>query len=55
MPSITMKLSSMPDTMAGRISGKVTVNSVRTGPAPDISAASSSEGSMLRRAEEVNM
>ena len=55
MPSITMKDSSMPEMIAGAISGNVTVNSVRTGPTPAISAASSRLGSMLRSAEAVNM
>ncbi len=55
MPSITMKDSSMLEMIAGAISGKVTVNSVRIGPAPVISAASSRLGSMLRSAEAVNM
>ena len=55
MPSMTMKESSMPETIAGMISGKVTVNMVRSAEAPEISAASSSEGSMLRSAEAVNM
>ena len=53
MPSITMKDSSMLEMMAGAISGKVMVNSVRTGPMPAISAASSRLGSMLRNAEAV--
>ncbi len=45
----------MPETIAGAISGKVTVKSVRTALAPEISAASSRDGSMLRSAAEVNM
>ena len=45
----------MPETIAGAINGNVTVNMVRTALAPEISAASSSEGSMLRNAEAVNM
>ena len=40
---------------AGAISGKVMVKSVRTGPTPAISAASSRLGSMLRSADAVNM
>ena len=55
MPSITTKESSVPDRIAGRISGNVTVHSVRTGCAPEISEASSSAGSMLRSADAVNM
>jgi hypothetical protein len=55
MPSITMKDSSMPEMIAGAIKGKVMVNSVRTGPTPEISAASSRLGSMLRNADAVNM
>ena len=55
MPSITMNDSSMPDTIAGMISGNVTVNSVENALAPEISAASSRLGSMLRSADEVNM
>ena len=55
MPSITTKLSSMPEMMAGAINGNVTVMRVRTGPAPEISAASSSDGSMFRSAAAVNM
>ena len=55
MPSMTMNDSSMPDTMAGAISGKVMVSSVRSGVAPVTSAASSSAGSMLRSADAVNM
>ena len=55
MPSITINDSSMPDTMAGAISGKVMVRSVRSAVAPVTSAASSREGSMLRSAEAVNM
>ena len=55
MPSITMKDSSMPERIAGMISGKVTVNNVANALAPEISAASSRLGSMLRSAEEVNM
>ena len=45
----------MPEMMAGAISGKVMVKMVRNGVAPEISAASSSDGSMLRSAEAVNM
>ncbi len=41
--------------IAGAISGKVTVNSDDSGVAPEISAASSSAGSMLRSADAVNM
>jgi DNA-binding transcriptional regulator YdaS (Cro superfamily) len=55
MPSMTMKDSSRPDTIAGAISGKVTVNSVRNGLTPAISAASSRLGSMFRSADAVNM
>ena len=55
MPSITMNESSMPETIAGMISGKVTENSVEKALAPEISAASSRLGSILRSAEEVNM
>ena len=55
MPSMTMKLSSPPDTMAGRISGKVTVSMVRSDDAPDISAASSRLGSMFFKALDVNI
>ena len=55
MPSMTTKDSSMPDTMAGMISGNVTVRMVRKLLAPDISAASSSDGSMFFSAAEVNM
>ena len=55
MPSITMKDSSMPEMMAGAIRGKVTVNMVRSAVAPVTSAASSRAGSMLRRADAVNM
>ncbi len=55
MPSITTNDSSMPEMIAGRISGKVTVNSVAIGLAPATSAASSRLGSMLRSAEAVNM
>ena len=45
----------MPDTIAGRISGNVTVRSVRAGLAPATSAASSRAGSMFRSAADVNM
>ena len=55
MPSMTMKDSSMAAMMAGAISGNVMVRSVPSALAPEISAASSSEGSMLRSAAEVNM
>ena len=55
MPSITTKDSSMPDRIAGTISGKVTVNRVANALAPEISAASSRLGSMFRSAEAVNM
>ena len=55
MPSITMNDSSMPEMIAGAISGNVTVNRMRTALAPDTSAASSSAGSMLRSADAVNM
>ena len=55
MPSITMNDSSMPETIAGMISGNVTVNNVEKALAPEISAASSRLGSMLRSADEVNM
>ena len=55
MPSITMNDSSMPDRIAGMISGNVTVAMVRVALAPEISAASSSAGSMLRNAAAVNM
>ena len=55
MPSMTMNDSSMPEMMAGAISGKVTVNMVRSAVAPLTSAASSSDGSMLRSADAVNM
>ena len=55
MPSMTMNDSSMPEMMAGAISGKVTVNMVRSGVEPLTSAASSSAGSMLRSADAVNM
>ena len=55
MPSMTMNDSSMPEMMAGAISGKVTVNMVRSAVAPVTSAASSSDGSMLRSADAVNM
>ena len=55
MPSITMNDSSMPDTIAGMISGNVTENNVAKALAPEISAASSRLGSMLRSADEVNM
>ena len=51
MPSITMNDSSMPDTIAGMISGNVTENNVANALAPEISAASSRLGSMLRSAE----
>ena len=55
MPSMTMNDSSMPEMIAGAISGNVTVNSVLNALAPEISAASSSAGSMFRSAEAVNM
>ncbi len=55
MPSITMNDNSIPEMIAGAISGNVMVKSVRTGPTPAISAASSRLGSMLRNAEAVNM
>ena len=55
MPSITMNDSSMPEMIAGAISGNVTVNRMRSGLAPETSAASSSAGSMLRSADAVNM
>ena len=55
MPSITMNDSSMPETIAGMINGKVTENSVENALAPEISAASSRLGSMLRSADDVNM
>ncbi len=55
MPSITMNESSMPERIAGAISGNVMVNRMRTALAPETSAASSSAGSMLRSAEAVNM
>ncbi len=55
MPSMTMNDSSMPEMIAGAISGNVIVNMVRSALAPLTSAASSSEGSMLRSAEAVNM
>ena len=42
MPSMTMNDSSMPEMIAGTISGNVTVNSVRNALAPETSAASSS-------------
>ena len=45
----------MPEMIAGAISGNVTVNRVPTALAPEISAASSSAGSMLRSADAVNM
>jgi DNA-binding transcriptional regulator YdaS (Cro superfamily) len=45
----------MPETIAGAISGNVTVNMVRSALAPETSAASSSEGSIFRSAAEVNM
>jgi hypothetical protein len=41
--------------IAGAINGNVTVNSVRTGPTPEISAASSRLGSMFLSADAVNM
>src|SRR4029079_14052977 len=50
MPSMTMNDSSMPETIAGMISGNVTVNNVVNALAPEISAASSRLGSMLRSA-----
>ncbi len=55
MPSMTMNDSSMPEMIAGAISGNVTVSSVDSAVAPEISAASSSAGSMLRSADAVNM
>jgi len=55
MPSMMMKDSSIPEMIAGAISGKVTVSRVRSALAPAISAASSSAGSMLRSAAAVNM
>lgn len=55
MPSMTMNDSSMPDMMAGAISGNVMVSMVRNAQAPLTSAASSSDGSMLRSADAVNM
>lgn len=45
----------MPETIAGLIRGKVTENSVASALAPEISAASSRLGSMLRKADAVNM
>jgi len=50
-----MKDKSIPETIAGMIKGKVTENSVEKALAPEISAASSRLGSMLRSADEVNM
>ena len=55
MPSITTNDSSMPEMIAGMISGNVTENRVANALAPEISAASSRLGSMLRNAEDVNM
>ena len=55
MPSITIKDSSMPEMIAGMISGNVTENSVANALAPEISAASSRLGSMFRSADAVNM
>ena len=55
MPSMTMNDSSMPETIAGMISGNVTENNVANALAPEISAASSRLGSMLRSADAVNM
>ena len=45
----------MPETIAGMIRGNVTENSVENALAPEISAASSRLGSMLRKADAVNM
>ena len=45
-----MKLSMPALRMTGAISGRVTVSAVRTAPAPDARADSSSEASMLRSA-----
>ena len=55
MPSMTTNDSSIPEMIAGRISGKVTVAMVRAALAPAISAASSSDGSMFFSAAAVNM
>src|ERR1700750_1814141 len=57
MPSITTNESSMPERIAGAISGNVMVNRMRTALAPETSAASSSAGSMLqrRRGEHVDV
>ena len=55
MPRMITKASNPPDRMAGIISGSVTRNIVPSGPTPEISEASSSEGSMFRSVAAVNM
>jgi hypothetical protein len=55
MPSLTMKQSSVPDTIAGMIKGNITVNSDENALAPELSAACSRLGSMLHNAEPVKI
>ena len=53
MATVEPKASKTPEKMAGLIRGSVTVRAVLTGPAPDIRADSSRDGSMLSRAGNV--
>ena len=55
MPSMTMNDSSMPEMMAGAISGKVTVNMVRSARGARDLGRLLQRGSMLRSADAVNM